>query len=410
MKRLWILGLMAVVSCWMVAHPALGSKQPVGVVTSVLPLAFLVGEVGGERVKVDALVPPGASPHTFEPVPSDMVKLQQARYFVSVGGGFDGWFDKLLGAASGALERVTLIAAPNLKPLEADHHHHHGHGHEREHAKEQAEAHRDHGHGHAEEKHGHAEAGHGHEREHAKEHAEAHREHGHGHAKAEHGHEREHAKERAESHRGHGHEHAEAKHGHGEEPHEKGHGHEEGHASEEMEGLDPHFWLDPIRVRDAVLPVLVEHLIEADPAGGEYYRKRAEDFRQRLTALDAEIRQQLAMADGRQFVSFHRAWAYFAERYDIEEVDAVQEFAGEEPTPAEVARLVRGARAAGVRNIMVEPQLDPRVARTIAGEFGAGTVLVDPLGDSGDPARSTYEGLMRFNARAFGRALGGAGN
>ena len=349
MKRLWILGLMAVVSCWMVAQPALGSRQPVGVVTSILPLAFIVGEVGGERVKVDALVPPGASPHTFEPVPSDMVKLQQARYFVSVGAGFDGWFDKLLGAASGALERVTLIAAPNLKPLEADHHHDHGHGHEREHAKEQAESHRDHGH-------------------------------------------------------------AEAKHGHGEKSHEKGHGHEEGHASEEMEGLDPHFWLDPIRVRDAVLPVLVQHLIEADPAGAEYYGKRAEDFRQRLTALDAEIRQQLAKADGRKFVSFHSAWAYFAERYDIEEVDAVQEFAGEEPTPAEVANLVRGARAAGVRYIMVEPQLDPRVAKTIAGEFGAGTVVVDPLGDSGDPARSTYEGLMRFNARAFGQALGGAGN
>ena len=366
MKRLWILWVMAVVSCWMVAHPALGSKQPVGVVTSVLPLAFLVGEVGGERVKVDALVPPGASPHTFEPVPSDMVKLQQARYFVSVGGAFDGWFDRLLGAASGALERVTLIAAPNLKPLEADHHHDHGHGHEREHAKEQAESHRDHGHGHA---------------------------------KAEHGHEREHAKE-----------HAEAKHGHGEEPHEKGHGHEEGHASEEMEGLDPHFWLDPIRVRDAVLPVLVEHLIEADPAGGEYYRKRAEDFRQRLTALDAEVRQLLAMADGRKFVSFHSAWAYFAERYDIEEVDAVQEFAGEEPTPAEVAHLVRGARAAGVRNIMVEPQFDPRVAQTIANEFGAGTVVVDPLGDLNDPARSTYEGLIRFNARAFRQALGGSSN
>lgn len=369
MKRLWILCLMAVVSCWMVAQPALGSRQPVGVVTSILPLAFIVGEVGGERVKVDALVPPGASPHTFEPVPSDMVKLQQARYFVSVGAGFDGWFDKLLGAASGALERVTLIAAPNLEPLEADHHHDHGHGHEREHAKEQAESHR--GHGHAEAKHGHAEAGHGHEREHAKERAESHRDHGH----------------------------AEAKHGH-----------EEGHASEEMEGLDPHFWLDPIRVRDAVLPVLVQHLIEADPAGAEYYGKRAEDFRQRLTALDAEIRQQLAKADGRKFVSFHSAWAYFAERYDIEEVDAVQEFAGEEPTPAEVANLVRGARAAGVRYIMVEPQLDPRVARTIAGEFGAGTVVVDPLGDSGDPARSTYEGLMRFNARAFGQALGGAGN
>lgn len=358
MKRLGVLWLMAAASCWMVAHPAFGSEKPVGVVTSVVPLALLVGEVGGERVKVDALVPPGASPHTFEPVPSDMVKLQQARYFVSVGGGFDAWFDKLLAAASGELERVTLITAPNLKPLEADHHHDHGH---------------------AEAKH---------EREHTEKHAKAEHDHGH-----------------AEKRQEHGHGHAEAKHGHGEKPHEEGHA-SEGHG----EGHDPHFWLDPIRVRDAVLPVLVEHLVEADPAGREYYRKRADDFRQRLTALDAQIRQQLATAKGRKYVAFHRAWPYFAERYDLEEVGAVQEFAGEEPTPAEVARLVRGARAAGVRYIMVEPQFDPRVARTIANEFDAGTVVVDPLGDLGDPARSTYEGLMRFNASAFRQALGGQGN
>lgn len=383
MKRLGILCLMAVASFWMAAHPALGSREPLGVVTSVLPLAFIVGEVGGERVKVDALVPPGASPHTFEPVPSDMVKLQQARYFVGIGGGFDGWFDKLLGAAPGAMERVNLIAAPNMKLLEADHHHDHGHG--REHAEE------------------HTEAKHGHERKHAEEH-------GHGHAEAGHGHEREHAKGHAKEEHGHEHAKAEHDHGHGKKPHEDAHGHEEGHASEEHEGADPHFWLDPIRVRDAVLPVLVEHLVEADPAGGEYYRKRADDFRQRLTALDAEIRRGLAMAEGRKFVSFHRAWPYFAERYGLEEVGTVQEFAGEEPTPAEIARLVRGARDAGIRNILVEPQLDPRVAQTIANEFGAGTVVVDPLGDSGDPARSTYEGLMRFNARAFGQALGGPSN
>ena len=173
------------------------------------------------------------------------------------------------------------------------------------------------------------------------------------------------------------------------------------------EGVDPHFWLDPIRVRDAVVPEIVEHLVEADPAGKEYYEKRAKDFHQRLTALDVQIRRELAKAKGRKFIAFHSAWPYFSERYNVEEVAVVQEFAGEEPTPREVAALVREAREAGIRSILVEPQLSPRVAQTIAGEFGGGTVLVDPLGDSGDPARSTYEKLMLFNARAFAQAMGG---
>ena len=367
--------LAMVAGLWIAAHPALSSEAPVGVVASILPVGYVAQELGGERVKVDVLVPPGASPHTFEPVPSDMVKLQRARLFLRVGAGLDGWSDKLRGGVSHDVEMVTLSAVPGLKPLEAGHDHHdHGHG------KERAEKHDDHGH---EEKHAKKHDDHGHEEKHAKKHDD-------------HGHEMKHA----EKHDDHGHEEKHAK------KHDD-HGHEEKHAEGHMEGIDPHFWLDPIRVRDAVVPVIVEHLVEADPAGKEYYEKRGKDFHQRLTALDVQVRRELAKAKGRKFVAFHSAWAYFSDRYNVEEAAVVQEFAGEEPSPREMAALVRSAREAGIRNILVEPQLSPRVAQTIASEFGGGTVMVDPLGDSGDPARSSYEKLMLFNARSFAQAMGG---
>ena len=317
MKRLGGLLLTIATSLWISAHPALGRGEPMGVVTSVIPVAYIVKELGGERVRVHALVPPGASPHTFEPVPSDLRKLAQARLFVVVGGGFDAWSDKLLGAAPKGLETLTLFDAPNLKPLEGDDDHH------------------------------------------------------------------------------------------GEEQAAKEGGKKKG---EEEEELNPHFWLDPIRVRDAVVPVVVERLMATDPGGKEYYRKRREDFHRRLTALDVRIGRELDNAKTRKYVAFHAAWPYFAERYGLERVAVVQEFGGEEPTPREVGNLVRDARAAGVGAILVEPQLSPRVARTIAAEFGAKTVLVDPVGDPGDPARSNYEALMLFNTRAFGRALEGKRN
>ena len=365
MKRLAGSFLAIVVGLWIGAHPALGSESKVGVVASILPVAYVAQELGGERVQVDVLVPPGASPHTFEPVPSDIVKLQRARLFLRVGAGLDAWTDKLRGAAPAGLDMLTLIRVPGMNTLEGhDHHDDHGHG------EKPAEKHDDHGH---EEKHAKKHDDHGHEEKHAKKHDD-------------HGHEEKHAKKHDD------------------------HGHEEKHAmkhDDHAEGVDPHFWLDPIRVRDAVVPEIVEHLVEADPAGKEYYEKRAKDFHQRLTALDVQIRRELAKAKGRKFIAFHSAWPYFSERYNVEEVAVVQEFAGEEPTPREVAALVREAREAGIRSILVEPQLSPRVAQTIAGEFGGGTVLVDPLGDSGDPARSTYEKLMLFNARAFAQAMGG---
>lgn len=373
MKRLAGSFLAIFAGLWIGAHPALGSESKVGVVASILPVAYVAQELGGERVKVDVLVPPGASPHTFEPVPSDMVKLQRARLFLEVGAGLDAWSDKLRAAGSGELETLTLISVPGLKPLEGGHDHHdHGHG------KKPEKGHDDHGHDHEKKAEKHDD--HGHEEKHAKH--------------DDHGHEKKHAK-----HDDHGHDEKHAKkhddHGRGE------------HAEEPGEGMNPHFWLDPIRIRDAVVPVIVEHLIEADPAGKAYYEKRGKDFHKRLTALDIQVRRELAKAKGRKFVAFHSAWPYFSERYNIEEVAVVQEFAGEEPTPKEMAALVRGARAAGIQSILVEPQLSPRVAQNIASEFGGGTVMVDPLGDSGDPARSTYEKLMLFNARAFAQALGG---
>lgn len=389
MKKLAGSFLAIVAGLWIGVHPALGSESKVGVVASILPVAYVAQELGGERVKVDVLVPPGASPHTFEPVPSDMVKLQRARLLLKVGAGLDAWADKLRGGVSGELETVTLISVPGMKPIEGGHDHHHDHGH----GKKPEKKHDDHGHDHEKKAEKHDD--HGHEEKHAKKHDDHGHEEKHAKKHDDHGHEEKHAKK----HDDHGHEEKHAKkhddHGHGE------------HAEESGEGMDPHFWLDPIRIRDAVVPAIVEHLIEADPAGKEYYEKRGKDFHKRLTALDIQVRRELAKAKGRKFVAFHSAWPYFSERYNVEEVAVVQEFAGEEPTPKEMVELVRGARAAGIRSILVEPQLSPRVAQTIASEFGGGTVMVDPLGDSGDPARSTYEKLMLFNARAFAQALGG---
>jgi ABC-type Zn uptake system ZnuABC Zn-binding protein ZnuA len=68
-------------------------------VATIQPLGLLLRELGGDRVAVAVLVPPGASPHTFEPQPSDVVALARARQLIEVGGGLDGWVDALRSAA-----------------------------------------------------------------------------------------------------------------------------------------------------------------------------------------------------------------------------------------------------------------------------------------------------------------------
>ena len=94
-----------------------GSGVPV--VTTTTILADLVREVGGDRVRVESLVPKGGEVHTFDPTPSDIRRVTDARLVVRNGLGLDDWLGDLVGdtgtqapvvALGDDLPGVTLIA------------------------------------------------------------------------------------------------------------------------------------------------------------------------------------------------------------------------------------------------------------------------------------------------------------
>jgi zinc transport system substrate-binding protein len=183
---------------------------------------------------------------------------------------------------------------------------------------------------------------------------------------------------------------------------------EEGHRHEGDPGSgNPHVWLDPVLVRDALLPRIEEALVAAAPRHAEDIRARKRAMADSLVALDAWIRAELASVPTRGFVSTHSAWVYFTRRYGLEEIGSVYESPGREPSARHLAGLIRTARSRGVRAVFVEPQLGAAGARTVASELGVETFLLDPEGDGGQPDRASYLELMRFNTRQMARALGG---
>jgi len=168
------------------------------------------------------------------------------------------------------------------------------------------------------------------------------------------------------------------------------------------EGGNPHLWLDPElamrqaeRVRDG--------LIAVDPDHADLYRQNAERYIGTLKALDAEIQAETAGWTHRRFVAFHSAWVYFARRYGLEQVAAIEPFPGREPSPEWLASIVGIVRDAGVPVVFAEPQLPPRAAQAVAGEAGAKVLTLDPLG--GVPGRSTYAEMMRYNVSQMAQAL-----
>jgi zinc/manganese transport system substrate-binding protein len=108
--------------------------EPKRVVATFSILGDVVGQVGGDKVKVETLVKADQDAHGFEPRPSDVRALAQADLIVSNGLGFETWLSKAV-KASGAKAPV-IVASKGVKTIETkedDHDHKHGHKHDHDH-------------------------------------------------------------------------------------------------------------------------------------------------------------------------------------------------------------------------------------------------------------------------------------
>ena len=81
---------------------------PIHVAVSIEPLADFVRQVGAADVDIVTLVPPGASPHTYELKPSQVAQVSRARLLILIGAGLEYWADNL----------VKAVASPDLQVID----------------------------------------------------------------------------------------------------------------------------------------------------------------------------------------------------------------------------------------------------------------------------------------------------
>ncbi|NLC38316.1 MAG: zinc ABC transporter substrate-binding protein, partial [Clostridia bacterium] len=91
-----------------------GSSGKLTVAATIFPLADIARAVGGSQVEVFTLLPPGASPHTFEATPQQGRQLSEADIFLEIGAGLDSWAGRLAQAANPDLLLVTVTEGMDL--------------------------------------------------------------------------------------------------------------------------------------------------------------------------------------------------------------------------------------------------------------------------------------------------------
>lgn len=164
---------------------------------------------------------------------------------------------------------------------------------------------------------------------------------------------------------------------------------------------DPHVWLDPVLAR-AQVERFRAALETIDPGGAAHFAENARRFSARLAALDAAFERGLRHCARRDVVVSHAAFNYLARRYRLTVVPVMGLAPESEPSPAQMAAIVRFARRQKVQYIFFETLVNPKLAETLAREVGARTLILNPvegLTREEEAAGKNYVALMEENLR-----------
>lgn len=174
---------------------------------------------------------------------------------------------------------------------------------------------------------------------------------------------------------------------------------------------NPHLWTDPgytIEYADIVRQTLTEQ----DPECADQLQANFDSFAAQVRELGDAIRedQQSVPAGQLKLVTYHDAYAYFADNYGWEVVGALQPSDFADPTPSEVVTLIEQINAEGVPTIFGSEVFPSAVLEEIGNETGVryeDSLRDDDLpGQPGDENHS-WLGLMQYNFATMIEGLGG---
>lgn len=187
--------------------------------------------------------------------------------------------------------------------------------------------------------------------------------------------------------------------------HEHDHGEADGHDhTHEEEGVNAHVWLNPELAAQEVENIGAA-LAQLDSAHAQQYEANTAAYAHKLRALGEEMKTALANVESRQMITFHEAFPYFAQAFDLEIVGVIEREPGEDPGTRELAETCDLVVERGVKALFAEPQYPNRAAETIARETGAKVYTLDPI-VTGELNKEAYEQKMRENLATLLEALG----
>lgn len=161
------------------------------------------------------------------------------------------------------------------------------------------------------------------------------------------------------------------------------------------DGLDPHFWLSPIKAKKQ-MENIKNALIEIDSVNADYYNSNYNFYADRLDELDNHFKDVLSNMKSTNLVVTHPAFGHFCEEYSLNQVA----IARDEADPKAMSDTIAFIKNNNVKAIFYEDFSSSKLVDSIAKETGVKILTLNPIESLSEEyinAREDYFSVMEEN-------------
>ncbi|GEM01267.1 zinc transport system substrate-binding protein [Halolactibacillus halophilus] len=319
------------------------NTEQLNVMTTIYPLQFFAGEIGGDYVKATSILPSGSDAHSYEPTSKEMIGVAEADLFIYNEAQAESYAVSIEEALSDE-EVAFLEASTGLDMITYLHDHSHT---ETDH-EEDTHTHEIDDHDHEADDHDHEADDHDHEADDHDHEADDH-----DHEADDHDHEADDHDHEADDHEADDHEHEADDHDHGSD-------------------YDTHVWLSP-QLSMELSENILEELIRLMPEQESYFRANYDTLVEELTALDASFKEVLDEVPNKTILVTHAAYNYWARDYGIEQLAVTGLSPSNEPSQQQLIQLIDLVEDRAIDTILFEQNISSKVSEVIRDEAGLET-------------------------------------
>ncbi|MDO5779160.1 MAG: metal ABC transporter substrate-binding protein [Clostridium sp.] len=180
------------------------------------------------------------------------------------------------------------------------------------------------------------------------------------------------------------------------------HSEDDGHDHE----YNPHVWVSVTGNIEEVKNI-ASQLEDLNPENKEAYESNTNTYVSKLEELKNEMHAELDNLPNRDIITFHEAFPYFAEEFNLNIAGVIEIEPDSEPSAKEIEEIINTIKSKNINALFTEPQYSSKVAETIATETGATVYELDPIvtGDSNPDAYDDYINKMKKNLDVLKEAL-----